>query len=371
MAMGKDYAVEPGLTQAFPVLAPLSSKAVGPQDIQTPAGVWTHMLEKEHRNDEWSHDRERARAGLKHQQVKTKGHRQLSEKAEKEATRAESSAAERIADLEKAVHERRKKMEDEIRAMKMRVQHTREVEAEVKAECSSRAAEMRTLVLNEQGHSRDVEALLEHEKRHTEQMIRRVEEVEEQARQAIAARDQEVEAVRVDAAARLGKARQIATERVMEIEVRSQEQVEGAMQRLAQVQYQCEGRLNLEVTRKGKMEIHATERVDKATNRNSKDEHASRQHLIERHDDCSGLVSKVHQREQNTETYVQGKVTDMSAAFARAKQKSSQAARKEQHSEECLQHAAHVLGQHYSSRHAYNATVDGKLGAALQGCLYG
>merc|ERR1711904_191043 len=255
--------------------------------------------------------------------------------------------------------------------MKMRVQQTLEVEAEVKAECSSRAAEMRTLVLNEQAHTRDVEALLEQEKQHTQEMIRRVEEVEEQARQAIAARDTEVEAVRVNAAARLEKANQVATERVMEIEVRAQGEVEGAMQRLAQMEYQCEGRLKLEVVRKDRMQDQAKARVEVATQRFGKDQHAATRHLVERQDDCSELVSKVQQREGATEAYVQCKVSDMSEAFARAGKKSAEVSRREQHSEECVQHAAHVLGQHYSSRHQYNPAVDGKLAASLQGCLHG
>merc|ERR1719262_1435434 len=202
-------------------------------------------------------------------------------------------------------------------------------------------------------------------------MIRRVEEVEEQARQAIAARDNEVEAVRADAAARLEKANQIATERVMEIEVRAQEEVEGAMQRLAQMEYQCEGRLKLEVVRKDRMQDQAKARVEVATQRFGKDQHAATRHLAERQDDCSGLVSKVQQRESATEAYVQCKVSDMSEAFARAGKKSAEASRREQHSEERVQHAAHVLGQHYSSRHQYNPAVDGKLAASLQGCLHG
>lgn len=371
MAMGKDYAEEPGLSQAFPVLAPLSSKAVAPQDIRTPAEVWGKMLEKEHRHDAWSHERDRARAALAHQHHKTRGFRESSDKAEKAAVRAETSTADRVADLEKAVAERRKKMEDEVRAMKLRMQQALEVEAEVKAECSSRAAETRTLVLNEQSHTREVEAMLEQEKRHTQEMIQRVEEVEQQARQAIATRDKEVEAVRVDAAARLSKAKAVSSERVMEIEVRAQEELQGALQRKAQVEYQCEGRLKLEVVRKDKMETSAKEQIEVATKRFDKDEHAAKRHLVERQDDCSSLVSKVQQREQNTEVFVQGKVSDMSAAFKRAEKKSGEAARREQHSEECVQHAAHVLGQHYSSRHQYNPAVDGKLGAALTGCLHG
>merc|ERR1719326_2024034 len=138
----------------------------------------------------------------------TRGFRESSEKAERGAERAVASAAERVADLEQAVDERRRKRQDEIRGMKVQLQHALQVEAQVKAECSSRAAEMRTLVLNEQGHTREVELMLEQEKRHTVFMMQRVEEVEEQARQAIAARDKEVEAVRVNAAARLEKAKQ-------------------------------------------------------------------------------------------------------------------------------------------------------------------
>lgn len=262
-------------------------------------------------------------------------------------------------------------MQDEVWAMKMRVQQALEIEAEVKAECSSRAAELRTLVLNEQSHTRDVEALLEQEKCHTHEMMQRVNEVEEEARQAIAARDKQVEAVRVDAAARLEKACQVAEERVMEVDVRAKEELEGATQRLAQVEWQCDGRVSLEVVRKDRMKIEAKERVEVASKRFAKDDHASQRHLLERHDDCNGLVSKVQQREADTEVYVQGKVSDMSNAFARAGKKSAEAARREQHSEECVQHAAHVLGQHYSSRHQYNPAVDGKLGTALQGCLHG
>merc|ERR1712139_730690 len=98
-------------------------------------------------------------------------------------------------------------------------------------------------------------------------------------------RDKEVEAVRVDAAARLEQARQVATERVMEIEVRAQEEMEGAMRRLAQVEYQCEGRLTLEVVRKDKMEVQAKERFKVASKRLAKEEHSANRNVLERQDD--------------------------------------------------------------------------------------
>mmetsp|Transcript_133805 Transcript_133805/g.286177 ORF Transcript_133805/g.286177 Transcript_133805/m.286177 type:complete len:426 (-) Transcript_133805:65-1342(-) len=367
----EEYADEPGLTQSFPVVAPLAQTKRGPQNIRAPHEVYERICENELQDDTWLFRRDRAQAAISHREVIATGLRFRAERAEREAEVSAMKAGESVVAIAKSKDERQRQGEHSVRLMEARLKEVGTVREEVALECAGRIEETRALLAMEQEHTAEVEKLLQKEKEKSAEVWRRVAELEAESKARLAARDEELEAERAVLAKRTEEARVIAEARVREVAERCSAELRQMRDHVAAGQARCQERVDTEILRKAWMESEAERRRGVAAGRLTTEQSCMKQCSIARLTDGSNYVQRVQRREEKTKAFVEEwKDGSVSELLSTATTFTHEAHRRELLSTISVEHAVHTLGQHYATQRQYNPTTDGKISSILHGCLH-
>lgn len=356
----------------FPVVVPLSDKKLGPQDARSPHEEHSQLREGDLQHDSWSFKRDRAQAATSRLQRLDHGLRLRAEEAERGVFTAEKLASQRMADIEAAAQDRRKRGDDAERELLMRIQEAKVRLQEAERECADRVAEAKMILVNEQAHTADVKALLEQERHKSEDAWKKVGEAQAESRDRLSVRDGDLERQRAEATARVEEARKAAADRVKQAQERSAAELRHMQEQLEAAKAKSRARVDLEARRKASIEDEVQHRKETAAVRLDLDMRRMRQSITDQQDSCVEQVRRVERREADTKDFVETwKAGSVAEIFATASKKSMQAHHQEAVSTQSLAHAVNTLGKHYKTQRQYNTTVDGKISHALQGCLHG
>lgn len=366
----EDHAPEPSLTQSFPVVAPLSLKKLGPTDVRNPQEVAAQIEAKEAKDDAWSFRRDRAKAALLREQQLAAGLHHRAGRAERVADNTAIQEAERVAFLEQAAEARRKRGDDDLRAMRAKVQEARNRSEEVDFQVKQCGAEVRALLEAEKSQTAAVEALLSRERQTSEASWRRTAEMEAESQARIAVRQAVVERTDAEAENRRAAAQRVASTRVEEVRERCKAEVEAMRRQLELARARCRERVDLEENRFGQTKEHAQTQRGTASARLGADQQSMKHQGTALADDCKAHVQRVQRREDVTYMAVAHKMEEMAPLFEAAGQKSLESHRRDADTTASLEHAVHVLGKHVSTRHQYGPSLDAKVSSVLSGALH-
>lgn len=366
----QDHAPEPGLTQCFPVVAPLSLKKLGPTDIRNPSEIIAQIEAKEAKDNAWGFQRERAKAALLREQQLAAGLHHRAGRAERVADNTAIQEAERIATLAQAAEARRKRGEDEIRAMRMKVREAQARKEEVDLQVKQCISEACSLLDAEKRHTAEVKDLLQRERQTSEVAWKRTADAEAESLARIQVRKSAVERADAEAEGRSSTAKRVADARVSEVRERCEAEVAAMRRQLEAARERCRERVEIEEDRFGQTKGHAQAQRDHASMRLGMDQHSMQHHGSLLAEDCKAHVQRVQLREDKTVMVVRHKMEEMAPQFEAAGQKSFESHRRDAHTTASLEQAVHVLGQHVSTRHQYGTSLDSKVSAILSGCLH-
>jgi len=366
-----DYAPEQGLLQCFPVVAPLSDKKLGPQDIMEVSDVWSQIRGKELIDDNWMFKRERAQASIEREQGLVTKLRHRAERAERDTYAAAADARAQLVDVERAVDERRRKAQDSVRQMRMRLQEAQKLRDEAARACLERVGEAKALLENERRHTLEVEELLQRRRESAAAAWRQNEELQAQSEARLASCEKEVLVSEEESKQRVEEAKQKVKEQVAQAEARSQEDLRAARQRLVACEESCRYRLEVEWQRKEQCDKALQKRKTEAVSRLEIDQFIMQRHLSNLKEDCEAHVQKVVKREVITQLEVAKKVDALADYFSSATDRTVQMHERERQSINSMGQAVHTLGQSVASRQQYNVRIDNELSACLKGHLHG
>merc|ERR1719375_248861 len=371
MSLNGATTVAPPITlhQAFPVVAPFSDIKLGPKDIQ-PGATFPKINHEEKIDDEWHHNRDRQRGQLAQEQKRTVGFKSRMIKAQREQRDAEIEVQQEIAHVEAATEERRKRGAVDLVAMKLRLDHAKELHVEAQESCRQRVEEVQAMLALEQARTADVEVLLRQEKVRSEAAAAQVEAAAAESQARLDARGREVDKERAEGEKLVESARAKAGEQVAEAELRREEAVAAARQRLAAIQETCKERLQKEACRAAKAAEEVGVRRKQVSERLELQDYSVRQHVSQAKEICEQHVQRIEDREAKTIEYVCERVLKMDDLISTCKQKSTACKQREERSLDSLAVAAHVLGHHVASSCQYNTTIDQKLSDVLGGRLH-
>jgi hypothetical protein len=366
-----DYAPEQGLLQSFPVVAPLSDKQLGPQDVVTPSDVWSQIRDKELTDDHWRFKRERAQASIAHEQGLAIKLRHRAEQAEREAEAAAAHARAQVIDVERAVEERRRKAGESVRQMRMRLQEAQKLRDEAAQSCRERIGEAKALLANEQKHTAEVEELLQRRRESSAAAWRQNEELEAQSAARVAAVEKEAELCEQESNQHVEEAKQKVKEQVAQAKLRSQEELRAARDRLSACEESCRYRLEVEAQRKEQCDEELQKRKTEAAARLEIDQFIMQRHLSNLKEDCAAHVQQIAKRELATQLDVERKVKVLTDVFSSTASRSLQTHERERQFVKSVGQAVYTLGDHASNRQQYNVRIDEQLSACLDGHLHG
>mmetsp|Transcript_78191 Transcript_78191/g.203719 ORF Transcript_78191/g.203719 Transcript_78191/m.203719 type:complete len:428 (-) Transcript_78191:78-1361(-) len=374
LAVGEDtdFASEPQLFQAFPVVAPMSHLRLGPQDVHPPHVSHPKLLEQEDADEVWRFRRERAQAALLYEQRRTATCRRAAETAERAAEAAAKCASDRGVDLEWSRMDRVRRGCESTQALSKRLQDTQEAHRVVDEDCRRRLEEAKALLAIEREATAALEEMLEQERRRNKENECRVEELEGGAQRRVEQRRDIVEKQCADASVRILEAHSVADRRIREAQERAEHGVRMLReQQLAPLRERCQENVTLEVRRNQALASEADLRLQSAGERLGVEELCMRQCTALIKDDCKAHVRRAFQREERTDAFVrEWKSGAVAQVFSRAAGQSQAAHRREFLSKTSLEQAAHVLGSHYKTQRQYNLAADNKLSGILGGALH-
>jgi len=238
----------PGLAQSFPVVAPLSSRRLGPQDVCKPAEAFAKIQADERQGDEWTFRRDRAKAALARGRQVATGRRHRAEEAQKAERVAEVAAAKQKEEAEKVAAERRKQGDDLVRALRARVEEAKRQREEVEALSRQRIQEARQLLDNEKAHTAQVEAMLKQERRRSEAARRGVEKELAQSDARLASRDGDIAEAEKQASQRIEASEQVGKSRLRSVEERCRAELQTMHERLQKAQFPARNACNLRLS---------------------------------------------------------------------------------------------------------------------------
>jgi len=366
-----DYAPEPGLRQCFPVLAPLSDKRLGPQDVMNPSAVWSQIREKELTDDSWSFKRDRAKAELAWQQGLATKLRHHAEHAERDTRSAASSARAQLVDIERAVDERKTKAAESVRQMRMRLQEVQKLRDEAACACRERMAEAELLLKNEQSHTAEVRELAQHRRQAAAAAWRQNEGLQAESEAHLTACDKEVEASELEAKQRVEAAKLKVQGQIAQAMVRNQEELRAARERLVACEESCRYRLEVESQRKEQREQSLQKWKTDALARLEIDQFIMQNHLTSLQKDCAAQVQNAAKRREVSALEIEKKVGALDDVFSSTAARSMETQQRERHSILSMGQAVHTLGEYVSCRQQYSTCIDERLSSCLQGHLHG
>lgn len=366
----QDQAPEPGLTQSFPVVVPLSMKKIGPTDVRDPHEVAAQLEAKEAKDDDWAFRRDRAKASLLREQQTAAGLKHRAGRAERVADNTAIKEAERVAFMEMAAEDRRKRGDDDLREMRVKLQEAQARREEVELQAKQCGAEVRALLEEEKKQTAAVGALLSRERQTSEMAWKRTAEMEAESLARIKDRQAAVDKAEVEAENRCEVAKRVADARVREVRERCQAEVATMRRQLEVARAKCRERVELEANRCTSTKDHAQSQRGTAATRLGTDQHCIKHQGSALAEDCRAHVQRVQQREDATVMAVSHRVEEMAPLFEAAAQKSLEAHRRDADTTSSLEHAVHVLGKHVSTRHQYGLSLDSKVSTILSGCLH-
>lgn len=363
--IGEDLAPEPGLTQAFPIVAPQSDERHGPQDIRPPQQVLSRMLERERLDDSWAFRRERAQAEIEKEERVEIALRRRAEKAERSLRDAITVAGHRKVDIEASAEERRRRGDAEELALETRLKEAKKREAEMVARCSERLEETRAQLEIERRHTAEVQVLLARERARSDAGRCDADVAAAASSDRLENRDKDVQAAQEQAERHVDRARRAAAERLRAVEARCRAELTAAQERLASQQARCEQRELLEVTRRRSAADIAEERKLRAASRLATDQACMKVCTTAIKADCDGLVKKVQQREEKTRAFTSEKIDQTGMLHSSAAARSAEAQRRERDAAASLSMGVTVLGRHLATQRQHSLAVDSRLAAVL------
>lgn len=366
-----DYAPEQGLMQCFPVVAPLSDKQLGPQDVMNPYDVWSQIRDKELTDDHWKFKRDRAQASIIREQGLATKLRHCAERAERDTEVAASNARVQLIDVERAVDERRRKAAESVRQMHMRLQEAQKLRDEAAFACRERVDEAKALLENERRHTAEVEELLQRRRESANAAWRQNEELQKQSEARLASCEEEVVASEAESKQRLEEARKKVADQLAKAQEGSTENLRVARERLAACDESCRYRLEVEAQRKEQCDEALMKRKTEATARLEIDQFIMERHLSNLQEDCAAHVQLVAKRELATQAECTKKAKGLTDVFSAAANRSLQTHERERQSIHSMGQAVYTLGDYITERQQYNVRIDDQLSACLQGHLHG
>mmetsp|Transcript_36344 Transcript_36344/g.77357 ORF Transcript_36344/g.77357 Transcript_36344/m.77357 type:complete len:437 (+) Transcript_36344:96-1406(+) len=367
-----DVAASPRLYQAFPVVAPLSDKKLGPQDVRPSHEMHPRLLEKEDADEAWRFRRDRAQAALLYEQRRVAVRRRAAEAAERDLEAAKQEAIDRKFDIDLAAKDRARRGHEAVQAMKKRMQDAQEAHRYVDEDCRRRREEAQALFQIEKEASKAVEDMLAAEVERNEAWRKRLEKLEADSLERRTERQRAVEEKGREEQARIEEAKQLAEQRLLVAEERARQVVELYRQeQLALAERRCQERSDTEVRRNQAVAEEAHRQLHKAAARLGTEEMCMKQHIGHVDIDGKAHLDRIVERQHKTEAFVdlwhRGPITQV---VGRAANKSQAAHRREELSKTSLEQSAHVLGHHYKTQRHYNLTTDSKVSHILDGVLH-